>query len=844
MEIRPHSVHSFNVMSSFLRILESILRKFELVLLEISIRADMELATTIWLESSNKSISSSKNPCSTHSLELRSKNLATQMAAVFRTLEFQPKFRAVHVAGTNGKGSVCSYVSHVLSAHGIANGRFNSPHLLDRWDSVQVNDRQVYKDAFLATEAHVHNISAQYNINCSEFELLTCTALKLFNRTGVEVAVLETGLGGRLDATNVLAPENIICTGITKIGLDHEALLGSTLPEIAYEKAGIIKHGVPCVVDGSNAKSVLEVVEQVAGGKKAPLTTVSNSPDQSYHRIGSKLGDFHTNLHGDYQQSNLAVALGIIDVLSASYKLNRSSIDQGIRNTTWPGRLQKLTVRLETGELPAILDGAHNSQAAEQLTKYLGERNAGTTFVVAMTSGKATAELFDKLLTPKDTIICTEFASTVDGMPWIESYKASELAANVHTTNNVHIEPNLEKALERASLSHQQTVICGSLRSRIESGVFLCGSPCNPDTSWTHPSGAPPKANIPEASSNSIKPSDHTSPLTLCSTLETVPEFPDPSFFKSTSSSALMGSWYSRPSSRFWMLAMSSSVEAFLSGSLKPAWSSGDMELVFPRDEVVELVRMVSWGAESVSFLTFFLLRVLLSRNGVGGWFWEFNDDTTEAVSCCWTTRDGSDNGLMFKNGNGRRSCGCTVQESTESKLELEICALPDSATPESTGSSLSAVSAESASVGSAGSADSTGSTGSVSCCSSSLASVSVETAVSGSCSCLSTVSVATGSSIRSFGSVSMRSTSFRPPATSSTEVSGLITSSPGITWSSSSTTKLSLSAECVLGSCVCARLGDPKSETLDPLLPIGSRLPTMLLARASDRNLSTSKYE
>ncbi|KAG7925960.1 hypothetical protein KL925_003722 [Ogataea polymorpha] len=379
-------------------------------------------------------------------------------------LDFSPTFKVVHIAGTNGKGSVSSYVSHVLTAQGIRNGRLNSPHLLYKWDSVQINDKAVPQRDFAAAEEHVREVDHRDNINCTEFEVLTCTALHMFNAKRVRVAVLETGLGGRLDATNVLAAANTLCTAITKIGLDHEHLLGSTLEKIAYEKAGIIKEGVPCVVDGSNKGSVLRTIEHLARKKGSEYLPVSDSPAQKFERLGACLGDFRTNLQGEYQQMNLSVALGILNVISRSLPIGKDAVELGIKNTSWPGRLQKLNLKLRSDEVPVLLDGAHNSEAAEQLSKYLGSsRSTGVTFVIAMTSGKDVSGLLQPLIKPQDTVIFTRFSEPVDGMPWIESYSPEELFNKARLTVDSTIQPNLEAALSAAQNTQKPIVICGSL---------------------------------------------------------------------------------------------------------------------------------------------------------------------------------------------------------------------------------------------------------------------------------------------------------------------------------------------------------------------------------------------
>jgi folylpolyglutamate synthase len=169
-------------------------------------------------------------------------------------------WKAVHIAGTNGKGSVAALISTFLGHLGYRVGRFTSPHLIDRWDCITINRKVVDCAKFLPIEQHFREYSTKENIGASEFEILTASAFQLFTNEKVDVAVIECGLGGREDATNVLRPCDVILSVLTKVGLDHTEFLGDTLEAIAGVKAGIFKPGVPVVVDQSNEKSVLEVV--------------------------------------------------------------------------------------------------------------------------------------------------------------------------------------------------------------------------------------------------------------------------------------------------------------------------------------------------------------------------------------------------------------------------------------------------------------------------------------------------------------------------------------------------------------------------------------------------------
>ncbi|KAL2400016.1 hypothetical protein ABEF93_004388 [Exophiala dermatitidis] len=184
-------------------------------------------------------------------------------------------WKAIHIAGTNGKGSVAALISTFLSASGYRVGRYTSPHLIDRWDCITLDQKVVDRDTFLAAEERVQKRSLSQSQSQaggsdatttddkpSEFEILTATAFELFTSQGMDVAVVECGLGGRLDATNVLRPQDVLVSVLTKVGLDHTDFLGDTIDRITEEKAGIFKPGVPVVVDESNEPNVLDVVRR------------------------------------------------------------------------------------------------------------------------------------------------------------------------------------------------------------------------------------------------------------------------------------------------------------------------------------------------------------------------------------------------------------------------------------------------------------------------------------------------------------------------------------------------------------------------------------------------------
>ncbi|KAF6229549.1 hypothetical protein HO173_011404 [Letharia columbiana] len=343
------------------------------------------------------------------------------LARITRLLKNTPiPWRAIHVAGTNGKGSVCAYASAMLNAGNINCGRFTSPHLIDRWDCITINEKSVDEDFFREVEAAVKTKDQSEDIQASEFEILTATAFEIFNREKIEIGVVEVGLGGRNDATNVL--EHPAVTVVTKIGKDHQSLLGSTFEEIALHKAGIMKAGVPCIADGSNTTGVLEVLKSNAvevGAASLLLVPQDADPAGQVWNVVAKEELM------DHQQMNICLAFEAVkEVLSHCYpSLDPLRLLPSIPNAVWPGRLQNLTIRSLAGnEREMLLDGAHNNQSAEVLGTYvdqkLREKHRPVTWMIAMSKGKDIHELLYFLLRSGDNLIAVEFGP-VEGMPWV-----------------------------------------------------------------------------------------------------------------------------------------------------------------------------------------------------------------------------------------------------------------------------------------------------------------------------------------------------------------------------------------------------------------------------------------
>ncbi len=275
----------------------------------------------------------------------------------------QRAFRSIHVAGTNGKGSVTAMVDTVLRCAGHTSARFTSPHLVDLSERFVVNGQPAaapeMQRAAAGVQAAIEASLADGTLQARPtfFEATTAMAFDMFRRAGVEFAVIEVGLGGRLDSTNVIEP---VATAITSIDFDHQQYLGNTLAEIAGEKAGIIKPGVPVIV-GDLAPEAFAVIEQVARERRAELIR-SSGPGREY-------GPITLGLKGAHQLANARVAMRVLETLERlGVTIGAKAIVDGLTMVRWPGRLDHRT--LPDGR-EIIFDAAHNPAGAAALASYL-----------------------------------------------------------------------------------------------------------------------------------------------------------------------------------------------------------------------------------------------------------------------------------------------------------------------------------------------------------------------------------------------------------------------------------------------------------------------------------------
>ena len=358
-------------------------------------------------------------------------------------------FKSVHVAGTNGKGSVTAMVDAALRAAGHRTARYTSPHLTDLSERFVIGGRPVAHDTLVCAVATVRDVveslrfDGTLGVQPTFFEVTTAVAFELFRRAEVEIAVLEVGLGGRLDATNIVSP---VVTAITSIALDHQLYLGSTLAEIAFEKAGIIKAGVPVVVGPVDPES-LSVIARVANERGATL--IRATPADA--------APFTLGLHGDHQRANAGVAVRLLEQLTArGVGVPSDAVARGLANPEWPGRLDQR--RLPDGR-ELLLDAAHNPAGAAALASYLTAESQRRPLVFAAMRDKDIDGMFRILLPAIGAAVMTRASNPRSADPGMLADSARTIAPALP----IAIEPSSADALAAAWRMSPRIVVAGSI---------------------------------------------------------------------------------------------------------------------------------------------------------------------------------------------------------------------------------------------------------------------------------------------------------------------------------------------------------------------------------------------
>jgi len=362
-------------------------------------------------------------------------------------------FRSLHVAGTNGKGSVTAMAERALRAAGHKSARYTSPHLVRLNERFSVGAESIEDPALEAAIDDVRTAiedlrhAGRLSAPPTFFEVTTAVAFELFRRAGVDVAVVEVGLGGRLDATNVLMP---VATAITSIGFDHEQYLGSTLREIAIEKAGIVKPGVPVVV-GDVPGEALEAIEEVARDRGAEVVQAGRELPREY--VGIELG-----LRGAHQVRNAAVAVRLLEAARAGgIALSHDAIAAGLASVSWPGRLDLR--RFDDGR-ELLLDAAHNPDGAASLAAYLAEwTGAKPTLVFGAMRDKDVSGMLRALLPSVRALVVTRAANPRSADPASIADAARAIAPDLP----ILVEPDRRRALEVAWGESAPVVVAGSI---------------------------------------------------------------------------------------------------------------------------------------------------------------------------------------------------------------------------------------------------------------------------------------------------------------------------------------------------------------------------------------------
>ncbi len=372
----------------------------------------------------------------------------------------------IHVAGTNGKGSSIAYIRAIAVAAGLVVHSYTSPHLVRFHERINLQGKSIEDEELLAILKECEEVNAGAPITL--FEITTVAAFTAFSRSSADLLLLETGLGGRLDATNII--KKPLVTAITPISIDHTEFLGSGIEKIAFEKAGIIKPRVPCIV-GPQSEQVMNVLKERADRVNAPLSSYGtdwflnnkNADCFVYRDLKGVMKLPLPALHGKHQVYNAGLAIATLRAWDGGlFKLEDFS--SGLLEVFWPGRLQLLA----QGELRKLLpvdvdlwvDGGHNPAAAESLAKTIKDWNdPGLVLICALQENKDIAGFLGPLLRVCSAIVAINLPGNVRGHPPKKILgSASKLGANCMSATS------LKEAVETAGRSSGKTVvICGSL---------------------------------------------------------------------------------------------------------------------------------------------------------------------------------------------------------------------------------------------------------------------------------------------------------------------------------------------------------------------------------------------
>jgi dihydrofolate synthase/folylpolyglutamate synthase len=389
----------------------------------------------------------------------------------------QQRVPAIHVAGTNGKGSVCTYLSSILAAAGYRVGRYTSPHLVDWCERICLNDRPIAPPTLQKTLDRIAAAITPDRPCPTQFEVLTAAAWLYFAEQAVDIAVVEVGLGGRLDATNAI--DRPLVSIITSISWDHCERLGNSIAAIAGEKAGILKSGCPAVI-GELPPDAQAVVANRLAELKCPAVWVkpaqrveeeqrvqpTETPTFSSSHPTLPLAcynglNYPLPLAGEVQFSNSALAIEAVNSLrQQGWAIADAAVQTGMANAKWSGRLQWVTLE---GDRALLVDGAHNLASAQALRQYvdtLAPQSMPTAWVVGMLSTKDRKGILQALLRSGDRL----YLVPVPGHSSAELTELAQFAEDIcPQLKSCQIYGDLSEGLTAAAIDEILTVLCGSL---------------------------------------------------------------------------------------------------------------------------------------------------------------------------------------------------------------------------------------------------------------------------------------------------------------------------------------------------------------------------------------------
>ena len=405
---------------------------------------------------------------------------------------------AIHLAGTNGKGSVSAMLESCLRSSGLTVARYNSPHLVEARRAIAINGQPPPMDSYRSAVARVEDVDRDNEIGATSFELATAAAYVVIGESRPDIMIIECGMGGETDATNVIPPQLVLASGLTAVGLDHTEFLGDTVEKITKVKAGIAVPNAVLVVAPQRFAEVMPVAQSVAGDRGAKLVRAlrseSTNPGQPTKisldafttppltpvriPLNGQMFEAELSLPGAHQLDNASLALNILNTIRSDSRaleiqpklsgLSDEALRDGLVSAEWAGRCS--WVRYPPSGRPILVDGAHNADSAKTLRAYVDSLDTGsssTTWILSLSDskGKSPSSVLEPLLRLGDKVVLTAFVTPVDGMPWIKAVSAGSLVEPAKTLvgeqGDVSIASGIKEALDQAFGDERGLVVLG-----------------------------------------------------------------------------------------------------------------------------------------------------------------------------------------------------------------------------------------------------------------------------------------------------------------------------------------------------------------------------------------------